>query len=232
MENSKMKVFQIYFDPSQIDQLEPGYIPFFNENCTKYFESQVIHDLVEGQEHKHTDYFGVVSYKLRKKLGYMRDNWKGIPNIANTSINQFTPEQFEEELLKHKPDAMSFQRHVPHDPISMAERFHPNFTKYWVHIMNELDYKWEPVIFQDIFYCNYFVANSYWYDRYVCEMLAPAMKIMDGMPELNNFCNYPFAFPEHLKGKFEVDHWTYHAFIAERFFSYFAHIHKLDCKHY
>jgi hypothetical protein len=227
-----MKVFQIYFDPSQIEQLEPGYIPHFNQTCTKYFESQVIHDLVKQGEHKDIDYFGVVSYKLRQKLGYMKENWKNNKNIANTSVNEFTPEQFEEELLKHKPDAMSFQRHAPHDPVLVAEHFHPGFQKYWAYIMDKIGYRWIPTRFEDIFYCNYFVATPYWYERYVKEMLAPAMEVMYGMPELDSDCRYPRPFPEHLKGKLGVDHWTFHAFICERFFSYFAHLHKLNCKHY
>jgi hypothetical protein len=227
-----MKVYQIYFKESQIDQLEPGYIPFFNEYCTRYFESQVIHDLVKQGAHIGEAYFGVVSYKLRQKLGYMKENWKNNKNIVNTSVTEFTPEQFEIELYKHKPDAMSFQRHVPHDPIIVADNFHPGFRKYWTYIMDKIGYRWVPTRFENVFYCNYFVATTFQYERYVNEMLAPAMKVMSEMPELDNRCNYPQPFPEHLKGKFGVDHWTYHAFICERFFSYFAHIHKLDCKHY
>ena len=227
-----MKVFQIYFDQSQIEQLEPGYIPYFNQTCTKYFESKVILDLVTQGEHKDTDYFGVVSYKLRQKLGYMKENWKNNKNIANTSVNEFTPDKFEEELLKHRPDAMSFQRHAPHDPIIVADRFHPGFRKYWSYIMDQIGYRWVPTRFENIFYCNYFVATPYWYERYVNEMLAPAMEVMIGMPELDNNSSYPQPLPENLRAQFGLLHYPFHAFICERFFSYFAHIHNLNCKHY
>jgi|GEM_PF-2196530 len=227
-----MKVYQIYFHESQIVELEPGYIPHFNRDCTVFFESEVIKDLVLLGEHKSTDYFGVVSYKLKHKLGYMKENWKNNKNIANTSVNEFTTEQFEAELMKYKPDAMSFQRHAPHDPVLVADGFHPFFRKYWTYIMNEIGYRWVPTRIENIFYCNYFVAKEKLYEKYVKEMLVPAMEVMKDMPELYGNCNYPRAFPENLKTQFGINSWPYHAFICERFFSYFSHIHNLDCKHY
>lgn len=232
MEQSNIKVYQIYFKESQIEELEPGYIPYFNKKCTKFFESQVIHDLVWQQANWHTNYFGVVSYKLKQKLGYMKENWKNNKNIANTSVKEFTPELFEEELFKHTPDAMSFQRHAPHDPIIIANGFHPNFRKYWEHIMQKIGYKWEPTRIENVFYCNYFVARSDIYDRYVKEMLTPAMMEMMQMPELDRNCYYPREFPENLKTELGVPHWTFHPFICERFFSWFAHVHNLKCLHY
>lgn len=228
-----MRVYQIYFDEKQLPLLEPDYIPFFNQYCTKYFESQVIHDLVMGGSHLGSDYFGVVSYKLREKIGHMKgDSWKNTKNIANTSVTEFTTEQFEIELYRHCPDAMSYQRHVSHDPIIVADSFHHGFRKYWNYIMDQIGYRWLPTNFEDVFYCNYFVAKTHIYERYVKEMLAPAMKVMDTMPELNGNANYPMPYPEHLNGKLKFDHWTFHAFICERMFSYFANIHNLDCKHY
>lgn len=227
-----MRVFQIYFDPSQIDQLEPGYDPYFNEKCTLFFESEVIRDLIERGEHKRSEYFGVVSYKFRQKLGYMRDNWKNNKNIANTSVREFTTETFEELLYQFRPDAMSFQRHAPHDPVMIANGFHPNFRKYWEEIMTKIGYKWEPVRIENVFYCNYFVAKSDLYERYVNEMLGPAMEVMKQMPELMSNSRYPLPWPKRLEEQFGVPHWTYHAFICERMFSYFAHIHNFKCLHY
>lgn len=229
-----MKVYQIYFDPSQLHKMEKEYQPIFNRHCTVYFESQVIHDLIiNTQSHKKHDYFGVVSYKLRDKLGYMKDNWKNNKNIANTSVQEFTPQKYQDELYKHLSDAMSFQRHSPHDTVSVANGFHPGFKKYWEHIMKEIGYNWIPESYENVFYCNFFTAKSEIYERYVKEMLAPAMKVMDGMPELLKDSGYRSnPLPDALKKSFGIEHWPYHAFLCERMFTYFAHIHKLKCLHY
>lgn len=227
-----MKVYQIYFDESQFPGLEPEYIPILNSHCTVYFESQVIHDLVMENKHRGEDYFGVVSYKLRSKLGYMKNNWKGVKNIANMSINNFTPKDFSDELYKHRPDAMSFQRHVGHDPVAVGNMYHANFQKYWDHIMRSIGYNWKNERYENVFYCNYFVAKSEIYEKYVKEMLSPAMKVMDQMPELMGNSGYPSILPDNLKKSFGIDWYPYHAFIAERFFSYFAHLHNLKCLHY
>jgi hypothetical protein len=206
------------------------YIPYLNEDCTVFFENSVIRKLVEEEKHKDSDYFGVVSYQLIDKIGVIK-NWK-IKNIANTSVNKFTPELFERELYRYKPDAMSFQRHIPHDTVTFADRFHPDFSKYFKEIMNKIGYQWRPIIFENVFYCNYFVAKSEIYERYVSEMLAPAMDVMEEMPELMGNSNYPKKLPDNLNKSFGINHYPYHPFLCERMFSYFAHVHKLQCKHY
>lgn len=227
-----MKVFQIYFDESQIGHLEPGYIPFYNPDCSIFFESEVQKTLIEAKEHLGTDYFGVVSYKLKSKLAYIKDNWKNNKNIANQSTAEFTPELFEEELMKAKPDIMSFQRHMPHDPISVATKFHPRFMEFWQRVILEIGYDWKPEVYQDPVYCNYFVAKPEIYEEFVKEMLIPAMDFMLTMPALFENSRYPHPLPKNLQEKFNVPHWTYHPFICERLISFFIHIRKLKCVHY
>jgi hypothetical protein len=133
MREQFLKVFQIYFNEAQLPALD--YIPYFNANCTPYFESEVIKDLILAGRHKNCQYFGVVSYQLRSKIAFTKTAWKSVPNIANHSTNKFTPELFENELKRYMPDVMSFQRHQPHDPISYADNFHPNFSKYFTEII-------------------------------------------------------------------------------------------------
>ena len=230
MDKQFLKVYQIYFNENQKISLD--YIPVLNNDCTLFFENDVVKSLIEKNDHLETEYFGVVSYKLRHKLGYEMKNWSALPNIANHSTKEFTPELFETELKKHLPDVMSFQRHIGHDTVSFADNFHPNLSKYYKEIMNKIGYDWQPTSFKDVFYCNYFVAKSDIYERYVKEMLIPAMEVMKTMPELMQNSNYPKQLPENLKQSFGVSHYTYHTFICERFFSYFAHVHKLNCLHY
>jgi len=236
MDNNFLRVYQIYFDWSQLQTIQrefPEYTPYFNSDCTVFFESDVIRKLVEGGKHLGCDYFGVVSYKLKEKLGYtMKEKWAKIPNIANHSTEEFTPEKFEFELKKHLPDIMSFQRHMPHDPIKQADRFHPNFSSFWNYIMNRIGYNWEPTHFQDVFYCNYFVAKPDIYEKFVKEMLAPAMDVMKEMPELMENSGYPHKLPPALRETFKINHYPYHAFICERMFSYWVHLHNYKSLHY
>ena len=171
-----MKVFQIYIKEEQLPQLD--YIPYYNKECDSYFENSVIEKLINEKQHLDCDYFGVVSYKLREKIYISKNSWRGIPNICNISNKQFTPELFEAELYRLKPDVMSFNRHIPHDTVSFSDKFHPNFSKYFKEIMFKIGYNWIPEKFDNVFYCNFFVAKKDIYEKYVTEMLAPAIKVM------------------------------------------------------
>jgi hypothetical protein len=213
---AEVKVFQIYFEDGQAAALD--YIPYRNDDCTVYFENSVIKNLVESGAHEGSDYFGVVSHKLRSKLGVTRTFWRGTP-IGNVSSRTFTPEDFEAELSRTQPDAMGFQQHPPHDPVTLANQFHPNFSDHFARIMAAIGCGWKPTVFKDVFYFNYLVARPSIYQRYVREMLAPAMAVMDQMPD-------------RLAARFGVPHYPYHSFLCERFFSYFVHLNNLTCGHY
>lgn len=233
----ELTVHQIYFDESQRLDLEPEYLPLFNSECSHFFENSVISRLVGGLprlQESELNYFGVVSYDLRRKIGdLMKTKWRG--NIANISRSKFSPDFFQKDLFDTKPDAMSFQRHPAHEPVSLANKYHPNFSVFFEHILHEIGYKWRPVAYENVFYCNFFVARNYWYRRYVEEMLNPAMAIMDEMPELWQNSKYPKRLPVNLAqrwGKPEMTWYPYHTFLCERLFSHFAHIHKLNCNHF
>jgi len=223
-----MKIFQVYFEEGQRAGLD--YLPIRNDDCTVYFENTVIKQLVESGAHAGQDYFGVVSHQLRSKLGYTRHRWGG--EIANVSTRVFSPDAFQAEVERTAPDVMGFQTLVPHDPIAVADRFHPGFADHFRHIMAAIGYGWTPTAFQHVFYFNHFVARAPIYERYVKEMLAPAMAVMDRMPELMQSSLYPQPLPEPLRARFGIPHFPFHPFLCERFFSYFAHLHRLRCAHY
>jgi hypothetical protein len=186
--------------------------------------------LVESGAHEGSDYFGVVSYQLRSKLARAQSHWRNT-GIGSLSDKTFTPHDFEADLLRKQPDAMSFQQHPPHDPITLANHFHPNFSSYFARIMAAIGYGWTPTVFRDVFYFNFFVAKPSVYERYVREMLAPAMAAMDRMQDLMQNSGY-LSLPEGLASKFGVPFYPYHSFLCERFFSYFAHLNNLTCAHY
>lgn len=222
-------IYQIYFDDSQLPMLEKEYIPYKNENCTVFFENAVMAELVDKKIVEAGEYFGVVSYKLRHKIDLTKI-WRR--DIVNTSTTKFEPESFEMYLQESAPDVMSFTRHPPHDPIVVATKYHPRFSFFFKEIMRRIGYDWKPTVFKSVIYFNYFVAASYWYEKFVDDMLVPAMKVMEQMPELHENANYPHKLPEHLQQKFGYEHYPYHPFLCERMFSYFAHIHNLKCLQY
>ena len=224
-----LKIHQIYFEDSQLPVLD--YTPYKNEECSEFFENMVIYNLINDKEHKDCDYFGVVSYQLRDKIMITKNGWKG-KGIANISRAEFTPQDFERQLHIFNPDAMSFQRHMPHDPIMFANQFHPNFSNYFKIIMQSIGYDWKPTVFQDVFYCNFFVAKPDVYYDYCQKMLFPAMMIMQEMEELWNDSRYPKELPDNLKRAWGINHYTYHTFLCERMFSYYAHLNKIRCLHY
>ena len=225
-----MKVFQIYFKEDQLSKLD--YTPYYNNDCTPFFENSVIRKLIEDKEHFGCDYFGVLSHKLKEKIYISKNSWRSISNICNSSNQQFSPELFESELMRFKPDIMSYQRHPSHDNVSFADKFHPNFSKYFKEIMSRVGYNWTPTAFQNIIYCNFFVAKPEIYERYVTEMLGPAMDVMMEMPELFNNSHYPHQLPEELQKKFNCTWYPYHSFLCERMVSYFIHIHNYNCIHF
>lgn len=186
--------------------------------------------ILEGK-HLNSEYFGVVSHSLKEKIGDFKRFSRGV-KIANLSTTEFTADKFEKELIKHRPDVMSFQRHVSHDPISLADKYHPGFSNYFKTILSQCGYEWIPIAFDDVFYCNYFVCKSEIYERFVKEMLSPCMEVMKKMPELLQNSHYPKKLPDHLKKEWGFTHYPFHAFLCERMFSYFVHLNKLKCLHY
>jgi hypothetical protein len=162
----------------------------------------------------------------------MQNRWKSLPNIANHSSNSFEPELFELHLNKSRPQIMSFQRHIPHDPITFADKFHPGFSRFFSEIMFAIGYNWRPEVFKNVFYCNYFVAQAPIYEKYVNEMLIPARRVMEGMFNLKYDSRYPHTLPGHLAAKWGINYYPYHPFLCERMFSYFVHLHNYKCLHF
>lgn len=223
-----LKIFQIYYKDEQLPELD--YTPYRNARCNYYFEHQVMVDLINQGAHLESYYFGVLSHKFREKISFTKHS--GISNIANKSVQEFTPELFERELFRGHPDAMSVQRHIPHDPISFGDRFHPGLSALFQRVLNEIGYNWSPTPLANVFYCNYFVARSDVYEDYVKTMLEPAMEVMDRMPELLKNSGYPKPLPDNLRDAWGIDYYPYHTFICERMFSYYAHLKNLKCLHY
>lgn len=208
-----LHVYQIYYKRDQLVYLD--YTPLENKECDAFFESSVIAKTLIPE----CEYYGVVSPEFRNKIDTSK-RW-GAKFISNTSEKNFTPDDFRKVLKENLPDIMSFQRHAPHDPIHMADRFHPNFSKYFKEIMHHIGK--EPFIghYEKVIYSNLFVAKRHIYLEFINEWLRPALNVMKEMPELWQNSNYPKPLPEHLQHSFGVSYYPYHAFLAERIISVF-----------
>lgn len=220
-----LQAYQIYYREDQLAGLD--YTPYLNETCTPFFENSVIRSLIESGAADDCTYFAVLSHKLREKIGIGK-RWSGA--IANKSDQPFSPELFESLLRKHHPAVMSFQRHMPHDPVQYADKFHPRLSQLFAHIMGKIGYTWRPEHKQGI-YSNFFTAEAHIYKQYVAEMLAPAMDVMADMPELWENSMYGHL-PEHLAQAWGVRHYPYHTFVCERMISYFCHIRDYPVLHF
>lgn len=199
-------IYQVYFKEEQRGILEPQFTPYNNEGkLTPYYENSVISELVK-QESDPDEYFGVLSWNLRNKIERMKNYPFPFKNISpdSYSFNWLV------EQIERNEDVIFLMEHNPHSPVHTANWIHPNFHYHWNNIMSCLGIDWnQSVQWYDVIYCNFFIAKHHIYKRYVDELLDPAMKIMDTMPELNEDAKYPMG-----------PGYTYHPFICERLFSY------------
>lgn len=199
-------IYQIYFKDEQRGILEPQFTPYNNAGMlTPYYENSIISRLVKEPSDP-DEYFGVLSWNLRKKIERMKQFPKPFTNISEDSYSfNWLLAQMEKD-----EDVIFLMEHEPHYPVMAADAIHPRFQRHWIEIIGELYVNtacmssWEKVI-----YCNFFIAKHRVYKQYVDEFLDPVMKIMDTMPELNEDAKYPMGVG-----------YTYHSFICERLFSY------------
>lgn len=224
-----LTVYQIYFHEEQKKLLESGYKHFLNSDCTEYFENSVIANLITDGAHKNSAYFGVVSYKLAEKVESCRRGPRAnVKHFCSLRAEQ----ELKNEFMKAVPDVMGFLQYTPHDPVRYFQNIHPDLPRHFETVLNKLGYEWTPGSLKNVFYSNYFVARNDVYERYVKEILLPAMAIMQEMPELKGNSGYPKKLPEDLQKKFGYNWYPHHSFICERLFSWFANYHNLNCVYY
>lgn len=213
-----VKVFQIYFDDQSRQRLEPEYIPYYNNPCTIFLESEVMCKLVEEGKHEGCEWFGVVSHKLRKKV-HSSKFWGR--TIANRSLRQFTPVEFETYLRVSGADIGSYCTHPPHRVYPWAEKYHKGICAAVALIVKKLNYKiWYDQKSTHVIYFNYFVARPKIYEDYIKTLLRPAINLMRNDPEVKRLCDvnsrYRFPIPENVKEQTGYTYWPMHPFICER----------------
>jgi len=202
-------IHQVYFKPEQRGILEPQFKPYSNEGMlTNYYENEIIARLIK-EESDPDEYFGVLSWSLRGKIERMKQYPHPFKNISTES---YSFNWLLSEIEKNE-DVIFLMEHEKHDPVVAAARIHPNFLDNWYALLRRLKLPSPPMdiilTWEKVIYCNFFIAKHKVYKAYVDELLDPAMKIMETMPELNEDARYPMG-----------PGYTYHSFLCERLFSY------------
>ena len=203
--------FQIYYDALSKDRLDPGLNSYFNENATKFLESQVIVDIVESGAHREADFFGVFSWKMHQKLA-----------LGPTEMFDFmAADGFQNDVYLF--NFVTTGKSVWHNG--------ENFTalgKVAQLLLNRLGYSVElseletPPIFQ-----NHYICRSSVYEAFCNEMLKPAIALVESGqdPELNALLDFDTAYPfeDRMKGQIEKvfgrSCYTRHPFVGERLFA-------------
>ena len=160
--------------------------------------------MINDRKHLKSKYFAVFSHDIKHEI-VMKHN--RLPfNIVNL------------EQIIDDDDVYSFQsRRQSKNIIHQAERYHPGFTNFIDYILTEIGYK-IPNVLSKIVLFNHFVAKSEVYERYVREMLEPAMRIMNNMPELHKDANYKKKHPD-FTNQLGYNFYPYHPFLCERLLS-------------
>lgn len=221
-----LNIWQVYFDEKGKKNCYPKFNHYDNsKKLTEHFENSVIADLIRLNEHKKATYFGVFSHDIRKDLVFREDG------------KSFSPKTLH-DVIKINPniDVFGFQkRRKQKNIVLQAENYHPGFVKMIETILDETGFLSElPKTLDNIILFNYFVAKSDVYERYVTELLLPAMRVLEGMPEAYKSAGYKTTTTAE-KGRFTEafgkPHWPYHPFILERLPSIFMQKYKYSFKH-
>jgi hypothetical protein len=252
---SAVVIYQIYYSEETKRLIEPEYIPYDNSLKTnKYFESQVMCDLVKNNKHLGSQYFGVVSCNLKQKIGNAQ-TWGR--TLRNQDRQSFTPKSFEDFTLNSNADIVTMTKHPPHIVFLVAEKYHRGIMNLANDILKKISTKrvrsdylkerglglnyripeMQPSvnqISQRPIYFNYFIARPNIYENYLNTMLIPAMDIMDNDPRIKEMCSAPSGYKEPmsqedkeiLNGLIGFPYYPMYPFICERLINIYVLAHN------
>lgn len=221
-----VNIHQIYFDEKSCNNCDPEWTAYDNsEKLTEYFENSVICELVDRGEHKKSDYFGVFSHDVKAHINFSEDGLRFNPKNLETIIER-----------NQGIDFFAFEkRRKQKNIIQQAERYHKGFVRMFQTILEETKFLPEiPATLENIVLYNHFVARSDVFERYVTELLKPAMKVLESIPEAFNDARYK-RIDEPTKERFikafGKPYWPFHPFVCERLPSLFLAKYNYSFKH-
>lgn len=220
-----LNIYQIYFDEKSKSNCFNEWNKYDNsDKLTEYFENEVIVDLVQNRKHRDSEYFGVFSHDARSHIRFKEGDLV------------FNPQNLQTVIENNKDiDWFAFEkRRKQENIIFQAERYHRGFVKIVQAILEETGFLPEiPTKLDKIVLFNHFIARSEVYQRYVDELLIPAIKVLKTLPETFNDAKYKNV-DERTKKRFirsfGKPYYPFHPFICERLPSLFLHKYEYSFK--
>lgn len=162
-----MNIYQIYYDDSQLVNLEPEFIPFNNEGKAYPFnyEYAVFFELFQKNDWQKSDHCGALSWKFRSKTG-----------LSGKELIQRINEAPEYDVYVINP----FPELLVYSSVwEQGDDFHPQLRNLSKLLLQEVGY--DPAMLdlptapRNLCYCNYWVANKNFWDAYIA-FLTPIWK--------------------------------------------------------
>lgn len=207
----KTEIYQIYYDKSQLKELDPNFIPYNNQgkNYPFNFEYAVFFDLFQKVNWNEVDLLGTVSWKFNRKTGLSSANiFKSIqdnPGMDVYFVNPF-------------PELVVYRNVWEH-----GEAFHPRITEITRKLLLECQYPDSILKIETppnlTAYCNYWIANKSFWEKYIA-FLRP---IWDTVNSSNSEVVQTLSKPAD-----QFINAPYLPFIFERLFSTFLTINKFN----
>lgn len=203
------KIFSIYYQEDQREQLDPAFIPVDNSgNHSHLLEFDVFRRLSESAQTQGAEYWGALSWKFNQKTGLTgAELYKIIEDNPGHDCYFCNPHPEVESLY--------------HNIWIQGETAHPNFLQLAAEFFKAagLDPQWLTAIFPSQYFAaaNYFVANGkFWraYLDFVGGVLAEADKNLP--PRIKQTLHSSVADPKSVHA--DAGYWP---FLVERLFSVF-----------
>jgi hypothetical protein len=210
-----VNIYQIYYDEASYKNCLDGFIPFYNDRCSPFFENEVIERLIDYGKHKESDYFGVFSHSFQHKI-------------------HIWPKNIFEAINQSEYDVYSFFAGMKTNNIFLkGDAWHENFSLVCKKILEKMGYRQDIADHEYktrcIVYQNHFVAKAKVYEDYVNKVLRPALHIMSTDEEIKEIIwkdakyhkSKKSEVRERLMEQIGVDYYPYHPFVCERLFSFY-----------
>lgn len=213
-----MSIYQIYYEPWQLEKISKLAIPFYNEDkiLTPFFENDVIRKMYNEQKIQQSDFFGVLSWRISEKNNI---NLEVLKNI-NNDYNFYT---FNNTIARY-------------NVLNVSSQYHPNFLTLFSPILKNLNYSLNDFLTVDFgIFQNAVIASKEIYIDYVTNWLFPSMDFITNNPDPSFqalvksdplYSYYPGNLRERLLKNFGTPWYQYHTFLVERLWSMYYHVNK------
>lgn len=210
-------IYQPYWNPQPVTRQTEYHKRYV------FLESDVLLRLFESGSHLAHEYFGVLSPNFAQKIDGAK-MWGQLKNHGPA----WDKEQFDRYCDKqYQAPIISFCRHMPHSVFNVAEKYHPGITKITKGILDKIGYEINLTqVNRQPIYFNYFLARKDVFDHFCKTLLMPFIMVAKDEPALWGNSGYGKPFP--LKDTYNINHWPFHPFVAERLISLYIHKEKLN----